>query len=432
MSKKPVKKTPAKKEPAKKTKAGDPFKATIRSKSSKKVAPKRANPFLAYKKSAKTRWAESMTVGSDIETTDTPRISTGNFGLDIATYGGIPRGRVSCFYGLPRSTKTGSCLNVVVEWQKHCCFCFNRGPCDCAGRGPAGVLWVDAEGKLADSLMKPWMEGHGVDLDAVLFERPDSGEEIIDAVDDAIRQGVGLIVIDSIAHMVTKEEIVKAAEDGTLPGRGALLVNKAMRRWVVAMTQRGFNESGTIPTVLIINQIRGTFDKYNPEVTPGGKGKDFAMSLGVRFFSSKGRRRYRITKEDGSFKDVKIPPGPDVSPNYQDTDYKVTDSSMCPPGRYGSYNYWVKAGHGRRKGDPDNAAQLVRYLDRYNWIISGKGGYHIKVPEDWVVEADEVDPWLIAKKKLGPGGIIDLFRFDTELQERVWRVMIRQLVTNEG
>lgn len=382
------------------------------------------NPFEAFKERSKKRWKSSITLASELPSQACKRISTGNFGLDIATYGGIPRGRISRFWGTPRSTKTGSCLNAVVEWQKHCCFCFSRDPCKCKKRAPAGALWVDAEGKLADDLMIPWMLGHGVNLDALLFERPDSGEEIIDAVDDAIRQGIGLIVIDSIAHMVTKAEIQKAAEDGDLPGRGAKLINKAMRKWVLAITQRGFEDVGTVPTLLIINQVRGTFDQYAPETLPGGRGQEFATSLDVRFYSSKSRRRYRSVKEDGSFSDLKKPITPDSAPDYQETDYRITTSSMCPAGRYGTYNYWTLPSHGRRKGDPDNAAMMVVYMNRYKWFRKVKGGYAIHIPDEWVKDDGEKEPILFAPKK---DPLIQLFRGDAVVQAKVRSVFIREL-----
>ena len=384
------------------------------------------DPLEAFAKRAKKRWGSSIEIASEIPSQSCLKLSTGNFGLDIATFGGVPRGRISRYWGTPRSAKTGSSLNTIVEWQRRCAFCFNLDTCGCPNRKSAGTLWVDAENKLSDALMQPWMEGHGIDMSAVLFERPDSGDEIIDVLDDAIRQGVGLCVVDSIAHMVSKAEIQKAAEDGELPGRGAKLVNKAMRKWILALTQRGFDDPDKIPTIILINQIRGTLDKYIPETLPGGKGQTFATSLDVRFHSSKSKWRYRAVKDDGSWSDLKKPPTPDSTPDYQETDYRVTTSSVCPAGRYGTYRYWLQDKYGRRKGDPDNAATMVQYMNRYDLIQKIKGaGWGVVIPEEWATEEErEIGPLLCAEKK---GELIESFRVEEDVQRKIWSVFIRQL-----
>jgi RecA/RadA recombinase len=400
----------------------------IKKKPAKKAASKspakkagRVSKLKAFAAVAKKRWQKSISVGSDIPLLDCPRLSTGNFGLDIATFGGLPPG-TSMFWGTPRSTKTGSSLNAAAEWQKRCAFCYQL-TCKCRDREPAGVLWVDAEGKTSDSIMIPWMRDHGICMDSLLIERPDSGNEIVDVVDAAIRSGIKFIVVDSIANLTVKDEIKKAAEDGITPGRGAMLGNSAMRKWTQAQVQWGFSDD--IPArVLLINQIRMTFNQYAPEALPGGIGQKYAIRLGVRFHSTKSRRRYRVTKEDGTFTDLQKAPNQDSIPNYQETDYRLTDTSQCPPGRYGSFNYWMTNAHGRRKGDPDNVAQMVVYMRRYKFFQKSGKNWCIKVPEDWIADTLEAEEFCHASKQ---EDVMEIFRLDLVVQAMVWSVFIREL-----
>ena len=97
---------------------------------------------------------------------------------------------------------------------------------------------------------------------------------------------------------------------------------------------------------------------------------------------------------------------------------------MCPAGRYGTYNYWTREGYGRRKGDPDNAAMMTVYMNRYKWFRKVKGGYAIHVPDDWVRDDSEKEPLLFAPKK---DPLIQLFRGDEFVQHLVWSVFIREL-----
>lgn len=395
----------------------------------KKAAPKILDPLAIFKATAEKRWGKSLIIASDIPTKLLGRISTGNFALDIATFGGLPRGRISRFWGTPRSTKTGSCLNTVTQFQKLCCFCFQM-KCKCKGRRPAGVLWADLENKLADDLMIPWMEGHGIDTNSLLLERPDSGDEVIDVLDMAIRQGIGLVVVDSLAHMVPRAEIEKPVEDGELPGRMAKLVNKAMRKWIVALSQRGFEDAEKVPTVLLINQIRGTLSQYVPETLPGGKGQEFATSLDVRFHSSKSKWRFRSVKADGSWTDLKKSDvagskKEDATPDYQEVDYRVTTSSCCPSGRSGTYRYWLKNVYGRRKGDPDNIASLWNYAKRYEVFTKVKGGYALKVPEEWARTDEDKD--LVLCEGRVTDDVMANFRANPEAQQILWDLFVREL-----
>jgi RecA/RadA recombinase len=243
-------------------------------------------------KAAKT-WEGTVAV-ADVLTKDIPRISWGNIGLDIATYGGVPRGRIIRVYGREKSAKSGSCWNLVATWQhQHCGICYEREECEHGtvsgiDRPKAKALWIDAENRIKD--MWYWPEGHGVDLSCLLVQAPPSGQHIVDFVDASIRAhgaGIGLIVIDSVANLTSMEEIKKATMKGRTAPVNALLLNKALRKWTSAQSELGV-DADQVPTIVLINQIRHTMDAFgSPEVMPGGKGQDFATSIDIRFARKK-------------------------------------------------------------------------------------------------------------------------------------------------
>ena len=310
-----------------------------------------------------------------------PRISTGNLGLDIATFGGLPRGRIVRFYGREKSAKTGSCLNTLAAWQRHCGLCYERGPCEHGkvsgvDRPRAAALWIDAEHRL-DSMMG-WVKGHGIDVDRLLIMEPPSGQHIIDITDAAIREhgaGIGLIVVDSIANITSQEELDKATMKGRTAPVNALLLNKGLRKWISAVNDLGVLEKKK-PTIILINQIRSTMDQYSPEAMPGGKGQDYATSLDLRF--ARGKPHY-LVQTDGGWEDKQVSygarwkPDPDAIPDYVEINYRVTASGICPNGRYGTFNYWQRRAHGRREGDPDNVDRLWEYSRKYLMAKGGEG-----------------------------------------------------------
>ncbi len=348
-----------------------------------------------------------------------PRISTGNLGLDIATYGGLPMNRIIRFYGREKSAKTGSSLNCLASWQKHCGLCYMRAPCEHGSisgedRPKAAGLWIDAEHRLHS--MMGWVAAHGVDLDRLLVMEPPSGQHIVDVTEAAIREhgaGIGLIVVDSLANITSQEEIDKATMKGRTAPVNALLINRALRKWIAATSSLGVRETRK-PTIILINQIRHTMDAFSsPEVLPGGKGQDFATSLDVRF--SSGKTHY-LVPSSGGFEDKTVnynskwKPGEDATPDFVEINYRITASGVCPNGRYGQFNYWLREAHGRRCGDPDNIDRLWEYAR----------SYLLKKEDGWTICSVSA-PTQAALK--------DQFYENPQVQLEAWTEIVAQLVT---
>ena len=116
-------------------------------------------------------------------------ISTGSLSLDIALgIGGVPKGRIIEIYGPESSGKTTVALHVAAEAQK-------------AG---GAAVFIDVE----HALDPEYAQALGVDIDSLLVSQPDTGEQALEIAEALVRSGaVDVVVIDSVAAMVTKAEI---------------------------------------------------------------------------------------------------------------------------------------------------------------------------------------------------------------------------------
>lgn len=356
-------------------------------------------------------------------TRDLPRISTGNFGLDVATFGGIPQGRITRFWGKPKSAKSGASLKTAATFQRnHCSECFQR-ECGCKNRSVPFVFYIDAENKMLDQLA--WVERHGVILDAFKVMAPQSGQHIVDCVDMLLRSPevakCGLIIVDSLAHVSSQDELSKLATDGPTVGRNAWLLNLGFRKWATAITNLGvLNKRKT--TIIAINQLREKVGVMygNPETMPGGKGQEYGTSLDIRFDAAgdafivwsekKQKHEAKLKGFKSSFK-----PGKDQTPDFTLVNYRVSASATCPRGRSGSFNYWLKTVHGHTPGDPDNPFILWSYAKRYLLEQDGR----MKGIKGTEVKASTLEE------------LETLFRADAKAQQIVWPVLMQTLCRDD-
>jgi RecA/RadA recombinase len=383
----------------------------------------RSKAELAFWKATEEKLAPgALTEGGNLSL-DIPRISSGNFGIDVGLYGGIPQGRFVRVTGLPKASKTGFCLNTVAQYQAyHCSECFGpKADCKCDSDVP-DVLWIDVEHRLSSMLR--WVEAHGVNLDCFRVMGPPTGQNVVDLVDHIIRSApqakIGLIVVDSLAHITSQDEINKATLDGPTVGRNAMLLNAAWRKWTSALHSLGI-ESKFKPTVLCINQIRHKVgvNYGSPETMPGGIGQDYASTVDLRFNAgspnfvvwNEAKGKF-IVKQKGYKSTFK--PSPDQTPDFMTVSWRVTASGHCAPGRSGEFNYWLKNAHNHRCGDPDNGLQLWEYCKRYN-LVETEG----QTKKLFDVEARTFDE------------LMEAFRADPKSQRKAW-VKLMELLANDA
>ncbi len=202
---------------------------------------------------------------------DVDVIPTGNLLIDRALgVGGFPRGRMVEVFGPESSGKTTLTLTVIAQAQK---------------RGGIAAF-IDVEHALDPQYAKKL----GVNMDDLLVSQPSSGEEALQICEALVRSNaIDVIVLDSVAALVTKQELDGEIGDSTV-GAQARLMSAAMRKLTALISKAR--------TVCIFtNQIREKIGVMfgNPETTPGGRALKFFSSLRIDI-----RRIGQIKATDGT------------------------------------------------------------------------------------------------------------------------------------
>ncbi|NBX02115.1 recombinase RecA [bacterium] len=184
-------------------------------------------------------------------------VSTGSVAIDLALgVGGLPRGRIVEIFGPESSGKTTLCLSIIAEIQ----------------RQGGNAVFIDVEHALDPRYAKVV----GVDLDNLLVSQPESGEDALNIAETLIRSGaVDVIVVDSVAALVSKQELDGQMGDSTV-GVQARMMSQAMRRLTAAISR-------TNCVVIFTNQIREKIGVMfgSPETTPGGRALKFFSSVRI-------------------------------------------------------------------------------------------------------------------------------------------------------
>ena len=255
-----------------------------------KVASMRAkNLDLAIQQIQKDYGEGSIIRMGDEYRVDIDVIPTGNLLIDRALgVGGFPRGRIVEVYGPESSGKTTLTLTAIAQAQK------NGGL----------AAFVDVEHALDPQYAKKL----GVNMDNLLVSQPSSGEEALRIVETLVRSNaLDIIVLDSVAALVTKQELDGEIGDSTV-GAQARLMSAAMRKLTSIIAKAR-------TTCIFTNQIREKIGVMfgNPETTPGGRALKFYSSVRVDI-----RRIGAIKQTDGT-----------VSGNR--TRLKVVKNKVAPP-----------------------------------------------------------------------------------------------------
>jgi len=198
-------------------------------------------------------------------------IPTGNIMIDRALgVGGVPRGRIVEIYGPESSGKTTLTLTIIAQAQK---------------RGGLAAF-IDVE----HALDPKYAQRLGVNLDDLLVSQPSSGEEALRICETLVRSNaLDVIVLDSVAALVTKQELEGEIGDSTV-GTQARLMSAAMRKLTALIAKAR-------TCCIFTNQIREKIGVMfgNPETTPGGKALKFYSSVRMDI-----RRIGAIKQSDGA------------------------------------------------------------------------------------------------------------------------------------
>ena len=255
----------------------------------KAAAARLKNLDLALQQIEKDYGSEAIRRLGDSTVSQVEAIPTGNIMIDRALgVGGFPRGRIVEIYGPESSGKTTLTLTAIAQAQK------------LGGL----VAFIDVEHAIDPNYARKL----GVNLDELLVSQPSSGEEALRICETLVRSNaMDIIVLDSVAALVTKSELEGEIGDAVV-GAQARLMSNALRKLTSFISK-----ANTI--CLFTNQIREKIGVMfgNPETTPGGKALKFYASIRIDI-----RRIGAIKNGDGT-----------VSGNR--TKIKVVKNKVAPP-----------------------------------------------------------------------------------------------------
>lgn len=208
--------------------------------------------------------------------------------LNWATYGGIPRYKITEFYGEYGGGKSTTCLDLCKnsialfqqEWEDGLIALRERGTkeakleiAELEDNGPQKVLYIDLE----HSFDSKWAKTLGIDMDTIqVMQPPDiSAEKLLELVLNLVKTGeAGLIIVDSLPSLVTEAELDKKMGEKTVASVAGLLTVFS-RKIIPLLTRYG-------STLVLINQMRDNFATDFKDKTVGGRAVPYYASLRIK------------------------------------------------------------------------------------------------------------------------------------------------------
>lgn len=343
------------------------------------------------------------------------------------TYGGIPVGKITEFFGGEGGGKTTSALDICANAQKKFKQVFESHVEEVSTqieqlrekdskeakkkadkleselneyieKGPKIVVYIDAEQTL-DVL---WAQLLGVDTEAMILVRPQeqTAEQVLQIAIDLISTGnVGLCVLDSIPMLVSQNILEESLEKKSYGG-----ISQALTVFCSKVTPHLVQNQCAF---IGINQIREDLaSMYNTVSTPGGKMWKHACSLRLRF-----RKDTLLDMNNGELTSrAENPAGNKVG-------IEIVKTKVCKPDRrvgYYTLNYTTGI---------DTIADMITVALQYRLLKQG-GSWYYCLDEQGNIEQDDDGNDI---KFQGKAKLLDELNedeeFRTQLQDRLEKVM---------
>lgn len=203
------------------------------------------------------------------------RLSTGCTAVDKLLQGGLDTDCITTVFGPAGSGKTNLGLLSAVQAVS-------------AGKK---VIYVDTEGGYSVERLKQLTKDHENILENVLFLRPTTFKEQVDAfakLRNLVNNKIGLIVVDSISMLYRLE--LGSSE-------GIIDVNRALGKQLAALTEIARKKN--IP-VLVTNQVYSSFDERDKVKMVGGDLLHYGSKCLVELQITPSNKRRAILKKHRS------------------------------------------------------------------------------------------------------------------------------------
>lgn len=335
------------------------------------------------------------------------------------TYGGIPVGKITEFFGGEGGGKTTSALDICANAQKKFNEVFEQHRekvldeieqlkekdtkeskkkadklmsdlMEYVERGPRVVVYIDAE----QTLDVQWAQLLGVDTEAMILVRPQeqTAEQVLQIAIDLIATGdVGLCVLDSIPMLVSQNIFNEDMDKKSYGG-----ISQALTVFCSKVTPHLTQQQCTF---IGINQIREDLaSMYNTVSTPGGKMWKHACSLRLRF-----RKDTLLDMNNGELTSrAENPAGNRVG-------IEIAKTKVCKPDRRIGY-YTLNYTEGI-----DVLADIITVALQYRILKQG-GSWYYYLDEEGNAEVDAENNEI---KFQGKAKLLDELRNDEEFKEDV-------------
>lgn len=214
------------------------------------------------------------------------RIPTGILPIDMLLDGGVPQNRHTEIFGDFSVGKTYLSLCLIASAQSLGMSC----------------AFVDVEG----SFDPEWAEYVGVDLDELdLIPQDEHGPKIVNVIETLLRSKLyQLIIVDSIASLLPKEEFEKDMMAGSMGAEQAKMMSKAMRKLTAANTNTA---------LVFINQTREKIGVVfgSKVTTPGGRAMRHYAGIRIEMVKTETlkRKARTVNQKTGEIKREDVPVG---------------------------------------------------------------------------------------------------------------------------
>lgn len=344
------------------------------------------------------------------------------------TYGGIPIGKSTEFFGPESGGKTTSALDITAQAQKKAerewvesltnakeqleelkeknnrtdkkkILQLEETISELESNGPRKVVYVDAENTLDDD----WARLIGVNTDEMVLVRPQeqTAEQVLQMMLDMLESGeIELMVLDSLPMLVSQNLYEEDLEKRAYAGIAGVVTEFSRKVSPIISKNR--------TALIIINQLREDLNNpYNQYHTPGGRALKHLHALRLFF------RRGSLLDEDN-----KEQPNRFGEPAGNIVDITVVKTKVCKPDRrLGQYTLNYTNGI-------DVLNDTIDMAIRYNYIHQAGSWFQFIDPETGEILQDITGDEL---KFQGRTRLLQYLEDDDEMFEELYDAVLEEL-----